>query len=209
MATNWLVATDAVNIDLEGLDKDEFRRNVSRALNRVAASTRTAIADRVRAELNFPASFVAPSKGRLYQSGFSSPSKLEAEITATGRATSLARFVSGSTRLGQAGVSVQVKTGSSSTLARAFLMPLNKGLGPQTDGPKNRGLAIRLRKGESLSKTTAAKPLGKNLFLLYGPSVAQVFENNAGSGEKMDMTPEVIRRLQAEIDRLVKVEFNG
>lgn len=206
------MATASFNVLIDraldlGLDPKDVRVAASRTINRVTRETRTNIARAITAELNVPASYVSPSNERLSITQFSQPNELESMITAKGRATSLARFVSGSKKVGRPGVAVNVKPSSSSMLERAFLIPLRRGLSDVTDGPSNLGLAIRLRKGESLSKTTAAKRIGRNLYLLYGPSVAQVFENNAGTGEVKDQTPDIEARLAQEFFRLIGRKF--
>lgn len=102
------------------------------------------------------------------------PGNIEAVITARDRPTSLARFSSGqspeSTRKG--GVTVQVKRGKTTHLKKAFLVRLKNG---------NLGLAVRLKPGETLNNKTYGKPvmLAKHVYLLYGPSVDQVFQTVA------------------------------
>ena len=65
-----------------------------------------------------------------------------------------------------------MKRGRTKTLRKAFLVNLRNG---------NVGLAVRLKQGETLQNKTYGKPvmLGKNLYLLYGPSVDQVFRTVA------------------------------
>lgn len=193
--------------DIGTLDATAVRRAASRALNRVARDTRSEVAKRVREEINLPASYVSPSSGRLSTLPPATPDFLQTGVEAARRNTSLARFVSAKRRLGRSGVAVNVKPGQSAFLERAFLLPLPQGFGPTTDGPKNLGLAIRLRKGETLSSTFAAKRIGnRGLYLLYGPAVAQAFENNAGSGIKRDIEPEVEEQLEREFLRLLDLE---
>jgi hypothetical protein len=55
-----------------------------------------------------------------------------------------------------------------------------------TEDEFNIGLAIRLKPGESLQSTQKASPLGGGAYLLYGPSVAQVFDT-----VRDDIAPEV------------------
>ncbi len=192
--------------EFEGLSVPQVRAAASRALNKIARDTRVEMARMIRAEINVPASYVSPSSGRLSVTEKAYPAHLRTVITAQSRNTSLARYVTARPRLGRAGVAVGVKPGTSKTLDRAFMLPLPRGFGSNTDGPKNLGLAIRMRKGESLSKSIAAKHMGRGLYLLYGPAVAQVFENNAGSGVSRDITPEVQDKLQREFLRLLKLE---
>lgn len=188
---------------LEGLDNESRRRAASRAINKIAKQARAEFARRIIAQVNLPSSYVSPSSERLYVSGFASPSNLEAEITARGRATSLARFVTSSAGVGRKGVRVSVARGRTQELPGAFLMKLRSG--KDTDSRFNMGLAVRLRPGQRLRNTLAAKRIAQNLYLLYGPSVAQVFENNAGTGEKHDYSPEIAQKLHDEFVRLLGV----
>jgi hypothetical protein len=64
-------------------------------------------------------------------------------------------------------------------LSKAFLVRLRAGQGPVQDGAFNLGLAIRLRKGETISNKVQMVPFGGGLYLLYGPSVDQVFRGVA------------------------------
>jgi len=190
-----IVEGDALSL-LLGLDLDSRQKAASQAINKTVKTTRTEMARRVRAEINLPASYVSPRQGRLKVSGFATPGQLEASITARGRATSLARFVTSSSGVNKPGVAVNVG-GSTQFLDRAFLIRL-PGVGGETDaGSGNLGLAVRLPKGARLRNKNSAQ-VSKGLYLLYGPSVAQVLENNSGSGIKQDILPEVAARLQRE-----------
>lgn len=104
----------------------------------------------------------------------------EAIIRARDRATSLARFASGSVASTQrGGVSVRVKKGRTTYIKRGWLVRLRAGAS-LSDDHYNLGLAIRLGPGEKLTnkKTTHKSWLVKgSVALLYGPSVAQVFDD--------------------------------
>ena len=67
-------------------------------------------------------------------------------------------------------IQLRVKPGQNRVLQSAFLMQLKNG---------NTGLAVRLKVGQSLRQSQSAVSLGNNLFLLYGPSVEQVFSGVA------------------------------
>src|SRR5690625_6863150 len=86
-------------------------------------------------------------------------------ILGTDRSTSLARFSSGAKRL-----SVQVAPGRRKRMGRAFLLPLRGG---------NIGLALRLKPGERLRNKKRVTQVSKNLYLLYGPAVNNVFDDVA------------------------------
>ena len=98
---------------------------------------------------------------------------LEVVIRGRDRATSLARFAPAQTPGSKSGVFVQVKRGGKTQhMKTAFLVRLKNG---------NRGLAIRLKEGETVpnKRKVATVMLEKNVYLLYGPSVDQVFETVA------------------------------
>ena len=127
----------------------------------------------INSQVAFPTGYLK-NDGRLSVTRRAREGSLEAVITARDRPTSLARFSSGqtpaSTRKG--GVTVEVKRGKTVHMKKAFLVNLKNG---------NLGLAVRLKPGESLANKTNGKPvmLAKNVYLLYGPSVDQVFQTVA------------------------------
>lgn len=160
---------------------------------------RTALPDSIQAindQVAFPPGYLTDPK-RFRISKFATEGDLEAAVTARQRPTSLARFSSGS--VGRPGVRVQVARGASREMGRAFLVRLPQGRGPVTDEAFNLGLAIRLRPGERVSnkRDMAAVPLGKGgLYLLYGPSVDQVFRSVA-----QDVSPRVAEELASQFLR--------
>lgn len=136
----------------------------------VGGSAMTAIKKDMRSQVDFPSGYL--ESGRLRVVRKASRSNLEAVISGRDRATSLARFASGQTPQNTRGrgVNVSVKRGKSKLLKRAFLLNLKNG---------NRGLAVRLKPGESLRGSQRAVQLEDNVYLLYGPSVDQVFRGVA------------------------------
>lgn len=180
---------------IEGLDnlkdiKDLDRKTVAAArmaLNRTLDHTRAASAREIRSQINFPASYVAPAQGRLAVVRKATNADLSGVIKARGRATSLARFAS-TRNPGAAkkagGVTVQVAPGHAKFMKRAFLVRLPAGK-PGVDTKSNLGLAIRVKPGESMhNKKIMAKQFRKNVYLLYGPSVAQAFDLVAQDDEQ-------------------------
>ena len=167
-----------------------------------ARDSRVDFARKIRSQVALPASYVAPGTKRLYVSQKAQRGSLEARITARGRPTSLARFTRGTIRQGQAGVYVEVQPGRAKFMKRAFLLRLPQGAA-LTDTKFNLGLAIRLRPGETVQNKRTARKLGKGLYLLYGPSVDQVFRANDGSGVASDAVPEIERELSGEFLRLL------
>lgn len=151
----------------------------------------------IQAEVNFPANYL--NKDRFAQTRTASDNDLTAAITARFRPTSLARFASGAQEgARRTGVRVRVsKTGGAVRLNRAFFVRLRRG-GDTQDG-FNVGLAIRLKKGESLrgrKKGGSSVQLAPDLYLLYGPSVDQVFRDVS-----VEKTPEVADQLEREFIR--------
>lgn len=183
--------------DLAGeLDRD-IETALVRALNRTADRSRTKAARAVREQVAFPASYVSPSAKRLFVKKKASKNSFEAVIEGRGRATSLARFsrqkpVAPGQRHKGGEVRVTVKPGVTRTISRAFLIRLkndNIGLAVRTDGNKPRG-------------AYKPKPIGKNLWLLYGPSVDQaLIAASDGDGIFEEMTAENLNFLQTEYDR--------
>ena len=64
-------------------------------------------------------------------------------------------------------------------MRRAFFIRLRRGNAVITAENANVGLAIRLAEGERVDNKNTMGPLGGNLYLLYGPSVGQVFRTVA------------------------------
>jgi hypothetical protein len=137
----------------------------------------------IRAEVNFTQDYIGSVEqgNRLAVTQYATNTNLEGTITAKQRAVSLARFADNRTLGGKAGVTVKVKAGGSARLlATAFLIKLQAGNAAVTQDNFNIGLAIRLKPGQTLGNKTTAVPYSKgdpNLYLLYGPSVDQVFND--------------------------------
>lgn len=130
-------------------------------------------------QINFSKSYLTGD--RLGIAKLATNDNPEAIIRARDRATSLARFAT-STKVGkgaEAGVTVRVKRGKTTFIKRAWLVRLKAGASLSEDH-YNLGLAVRLGPGETLTnkKTTHQSWLVKgSVALLYGPSVAQVFDD--------------------------------
>lgn len=126
---------------------------------------------------------------------------LEAVIEARERPTSLARFATTQFNNRRRGnIFVKVKAGKRVKLKNAFFVKLRRGR-TVTEDNFNEGIAIRLRKGESvLNKRIPFTPeyAGRNsaLVLLYGPSVQQVFQSVSA-----DIEPDVSEYAQREFLR--------
>lgn len=204
MADNWAVFVEGLD-DLKQFDgtKQAIRMAAARAINKVTRDGRVEIARDIRDQVNLPASYVASGQKRLYVSQQATTGNLEGKITARGRATSLARFVQGTPRRGQ-GVRVEVAPGRSLYMKRAFLIRLRAG-NSNVDTKYNMGLAIRLRPGETLQNKLTARRMEKGLYLLYGPSVDQVFRARDGSGVANEKAPQLASKLEREFLRLLEI----
>lgn len=196
---SYVVAVEGLE-NLHAFDdaKGKITQAAQRAINRTAESARADSSRRIRQQVNFPAQYLSPSAGRLAVSKRASNTDLEAVIRARHRATSLARFSSGGGRRGS-GVSLQVKPGVSKRIKRAFLIKLRQGKG-SVDTKFNLGLAIRLKPGETIQNKRQMVRMGKGLYLLYGPSVDQVFQTVAE-----DVAPDAADKLEAEFLRLLEL----
>jgi hypothetical protein len=180
------------------------KRAALQAVNRTADRTRTAAARRMREQVNWRASYLSPSQGRFNVTERARADSLEARITARQRPTSLASFSTGTVG-GKNGVTVQVAPGFAKLMKRAFLVRLRVGSLP-LDTRSNLGLAIRLKPGERVDNKRVMIPLrkGSNVYLLYGPSVDQVFRSVAG-----EVAPDAAEFLESEFLRLMELDRNA
>lgn len=150
------------------------RKAASMALNDVAGGTGLNLLKReIYDQIEFPKGYL--NADRLGLAKRATPEKLEAIVKGRDRPTSLARFAVRQNAKKQAtrrGVSVRVKSGQTKYLKGAWLVELNNG---------NLGLAVRLKPGERLMNKTKSSSvqLSPNVYLLYGPSVDQVFSGVA------------------------------
>lgn len=173
------------------------RKAASFAMNDVTGGTGlTRYKKAMREQIGFPAGYLDDTE-RFGQTGYASPDRLETRIKARQRPTSLARFASGG-EIGQAGVTVHVKAGRSVTLQRAFMVRLRAGTALD-DTSFNVGIAVRLAPGAVIRNkrdTSRMVHLAPNVYLLYAPSVDQVFKGVADTE-----TPAVLDLMAAEFYR--------
>lgn len=193
---------------LENLDqiknlKKDIPLAAVRSLNRVTEKTRTLAAKRIREQVAFPPSYLNPGQKKLFVARKATKASLEASIRASDRPTSLARFVS-SGKEGRMGVTVQVAPGRSRSMSKAFLYKLRSG-SADINTKHNLGLAMRLRSGETIRNKKNFKRLKGNLYLLYGPSVDQVFIGKDRTGVAADLEPMVLDSLQDEFFRVLGI----
>lgn len=166
--------------DFSGISEQAARLSI----NSTARFAARLASKQVRAQVAFARSYIgaagdSTSKIRVKQ--YASSGDLAAVVAARDRPTSLARFATGTPTFGVRGKfsrapRVQIKTaGGTTVVRRGFFIKLRRGA-IVTEDQVNIGLAIRLKKGETLQATQKASPLGGGAYLLYGPSVAQVFD---------------------------------
>lgn len=194
---------DVYAVAIEGLANLDAIDNISTrilkaarlAVNATTRRAQTASAKSMEQQVKFPRGYLTGSGGRLTIAKFASDTSLEASIVGRDRPTSLARFVVGGARApGQGtprggGLTVEVKPGLARRMPGAFIMKLKN---------NNLGLAVRSKQPPSMG----AKLIGSNLYLLYGPSVDQVFnktrEQIAGSMEAF---------MDREFNRLLELDL--
>lgn len=190
---NYVVAVEGLESirDIQNLDENILLR-ARQAINRAAARARTTSDRDMRKQIAFPARYLS---SRLQVSKKASGRSLQAVITGRDRPTSLARFASNKDPAAarrRGGVSVTVSPGQTRFMAGAFLMRLKGG---------NLGLAIRLKEGDSLRNKRQVAKAGKGLYILYGPSVDQVFR--AVADERA--APDAADFLEREFLRLMEL----
>lgn len=204
MYFSYVVAVEGLS-QLKDIDNlpAEIRRMAALAINDAARKGRTAGAREMRRQVNFPSRYLTGKDGRLKVSRLANRDRLEAAITGRFRPTSLARFSTGSPGK-RGGVTVSVKPGAATYMRKAFLVRLRSG-SELSDTRSNLGLAVRLKAGEKIrNKKVMAKRMsaGKknDLYLLYGPSVDQVFRTVSS-----DISPDVADELEKTFLRLMEL----
>lgn len=170
--------------------------------NDTVRRARAMSAKEIMKQVAFPGGYLGNvNNGRLRVSKYAKGHSLSAEITGRFNPTSLAQFTTnkpsmiGKNRRGPA--RVKVKPGSVQTIERAFIMRLRRGSisAAAAGSSANLGLAIRLAPGERVHNKKAMKTMGRGLYLLYGPSVNQVFKT-------------VSEDIQREVGRYYATEFS-
>lgn len=186
-----------MRIETKGLE--QFRRLIERhpdvskkaqvlAVNTTARFGYAEASRGIRSEVNLSRAYIgSPTSGnRLQVTKLASGNSSEAVITARKRATSLARYADSKSFNRKSGVRVAVKRGGGSKrIRKGFLVRLKSGAS-MTEDNYNIGLALRLKPGEKVRNKRSMKSFGKsdpNLYLLYAPSIDQVFRSVAGDIE--------------------------
>lgn len=204
--------TPNFTIVIEGITAGAYVGNLSpakvtaaarMALNKTAERKRTRADRMLRDQIAFPARYLGPASKRLWVQTKASNASLEAIIRGRGQPTALARFSRqkpappGRGQRG-GGVSVTVKPGQRRVIKRAFLITLRN---------NNVGLAVRTSGGRPRN-AYFPKEIGKNLWLLYGPSVDQaLIDARQQGGIYEEISTEVLDALDAEFSRLIELEM--
>src|SRR5690606_3409618 len=198
----------ALEIEARGLDEfiklfEDFPQRANEAARLAVIETaryaRREGSKEIRDQVNFSRCYLGDEKtGRLVIGDPKRSDGTEAVILGRDRPTSLARFAIGSTKPGKRRKPVKVRVsakGGTETLKRGFFIRLRQGK-VLDDENFNVGLAVRLAKGERLQNKRQAILIASGLYLLYGPSVGQVF-----SAVAEDIEPEVSEKLETEFLR--------
>lgn len=200
MSSSFVVALEGIDSALDILSAEPARidKATQLAINKGIDRARAAAAREMRSQVKFPAAYLTGDNARLRVTKRASGGNLEAVLTGRQRPTSLARFGKEKTKEAArkaGGVHVQVSPGSAKFIKNAFIVRLRRG----ADELGNVGVAIRVKPGDTLrNKKTAAVRLSNNVFLLYGPSVDQVFKT-----VREDIAPDIQGFVEGEIRRLL------
>ena len=197
MAKSYVFAIEGLEqlTDLDNLDP-RIEEAAKIAINSTLEFARRLSAREMRQQVRFPSHYLEGESSQLKVTQRATATRFEGVITGRTRATSLARFVRSN---GKAGVTVEVKPGKTITLGRAFLVGLRKG---QSGILGNKGLAVRTKSGEKPAYAYKPKKLSENVWLLYGPSVSQVFQT-----VREDVEPEVKNYLSNEFQRQLELRM--
>lgn len=151
----------------------------------------------MKSQIAFPAGYLDETE-KFGVTRYATPGLLEVVISARQRPTSLARFATGGVPGGE-GLRLKVKAGRSVSLKKAFLVRLRAGT--MLSGENfNLGVAVRIPGGNAAVRgkkdTSRMVRLSKDVFLLYGPSVDQVFRSVS-----VTETPVVLNEIEQEFYR--------
>lgn len=196
MADMYVVAVEGLS-NLGAIDNISTRvlKAARLAVNSTIRQARTVSARSMEKQVKFPRGYLTGSEGRLTIEKFASDRDLQGAIVGRDRPTSLARFVSGGAKLPAqgapraAGLTVEVKPGMAKRMPGAFIIKLRN---------NNLGLAVRSKQPPSMG----AKRIDNNLYLLYGPSVDQVFDKT-----RQQVQGGLEDYMEREFNRLLEVNF--
>lgn len=200
--------TDAYAVYVEGLSAldeiehlpDYVKMSAHRAVIHATKRARTESGRLMRERISWSATYLTGQGGKLEINLPNRDGPLEGDISAKFRPTSLARFAVGSKTPWKPGVSLHVGQATYRTSKRMFIVPLRKGNFDISEDRRNLGLAIRLKDGEVLQGKYKMREFSKGLYLLSGPSVAQVFYSVAE-----DVKSNAAEWLRDEFERQMKL----
>lgn len=184
-------------VDIEGLEgfvrrmPDVARQAQALAISDTAEWARNLAKREFLASVNLPDDAVIARRFRVSQRA--TVARPESTITADRNPLGLSRFVVGPKKAGTPHPRTQVRVGGS---VKTWSQPGGDNyafLIPTPNGAAGVGLAIRTK--EPLRNSRAARKIGRDLYLLYGPSVDQMFGQ---------MIPALIPRVRAK----ATAEFN-
>lgn len=195
------MADGAYAVYIEGLSEtmtdvdvlpDRVKAAAQLAVNYAARKARTAASRGMRDQIAWSASYLDNKLTIKLADG----SNLEASIGAQFRPTSLARFAVGAKTPWTRPKTLHVGAATyRPTNDKMIFVPLKRGAAFNED-QQNIGLAVRLKDGDTVKGKYRMKPFGKGLYLLYGPSSAQVLYTVAE-----DIIPDVADWLDTEFAR--------
>jgi len=195
----YVVAVDGLSELFDDFDNvaDRIKKQAAMAINATARKFRTESSREIRQQVAFPARYLdSKATGKLRVRQTATVTRLQAAIEGKFDPTSLTRFVKGSLRHGRRAPKLRVSPGQQTVIPNSFIMNLASG---------NKGLAIRLKPGETIHnkrKMISFSKKDRNLYLLYGPSVDQVFRQVAE-----DVAPDAAAYLEHEFLRLTEALF--
>ncbi len=172
------------------------------AVNDAARFARRLASKEVRKQIAFKPRYLGSeadgADANLAVAKYASTADDDAVVRARDPATSLARFATSAVRFGKGGrgIRVRVSPGRTEKLERAFFVRLKRGTSDISAENYNLGLAVRLKKGERIENKRVMRPFGAGAYLLYAPSVAQVFDDVA-----LQISDDVSNKLLAEFVR--------
>ena len=177
--------------DLNGLSSAKIDEWARRAINDTLRRGQALAARSMEQQTNFPRGYLTGRNGRLGIAKFAKNDDLEGIIRGRDRPTSLARFIVGSPKRGKRGVTVEVNPHERKEMPGAFLVKLRN---------NNQGLAVRSDKRPT--SKGGARQLDSGLWLLYGPSVDQVFNET-----RKDIVPDLEEMFRSTFRSIVESEL--
>lgn len=197
LQTIGLEAFESIFKDMAGTADQAARM----AINDTAAFARRVGAKGIADRVNFTQQYLTGGANpRLLVSRRATNASLEAVVTGRDRPTSLARFAKRAPTFGRQKDSppVQVAThGQSAPVKGSFFVKLRAG--SADSGGFNVGLAVRLKPGERIPGKRQMASTKTGFYLLYGPSVGQLYATVAEVTE-----PEVSNHLVDEFIRQIE-----